>query len=174
MRVGFVHNDLLGIMKIESDTLAKFFEGFQNQVEVVEHTGVEIGTGTTLVKHVAALEEVDYDAASSAEKAELQKQTKDCYLAKFFLCGSNRTKYCGAIDELPNNYIRGIDSYPTDFVKACRLLQYCKQQTPRNHNINNRQPRSTEDHSGVSFFQVSEEVAGIAAAGDSDGFSFRF
>ena len=107
-------------------SLSGYLDHFNNQLNVLHQCG-----GTLLMPSVseysALLEEVDLAACSTSEKKEVSDKAEQRLAAVLFLSGSNMKLYSQVMDDLHNDFIKGINSYPGDVSAAYRLLSHWQQ-----------------------------------------------
>jgi Reverse transcriptase (RNA-dependent DNA polymerase) len=123
-----------------------YLEKFKNLVEVVEHCG-----GSFLESGMA--EVVLGDRRAADMNTDDMKKARELYLATAFILASDRSRYSKLIEDLENNYIQGVNRYPTTLEDAYNVLMYWKHDTKANG-------RSVGiETEGVAFVQDGERRA---------------
>jgi Reverse transcriptase (RNA-dependent DNA polymerase)/Zinc knuckle len=144
-------------------TTQMYLEQFKNIVDVLTSPGGEIGLSKLARKAVA--DEYDYDInnMSGVEKAIVEKETLERYLAMSFILGADKLRYGRLIENLENDYLQGTDKFPETVTDAYNLLTNWKQD-PRNmmRNIGTM-------NDGVSFANVDTNDEGGVALANAGG-----
>jgi hypothetical protein len=108
-------------MQTRDTTNAGFLEQFLTSVEVLEQYGGTIGKDEGAIEDeiVAA----GYTApASVAERETASNTAREKFLAMSFLYAVDKFRYGKLLDELENDFTKGVDHYPDTITKAYTLV----------------------------------------------------
>ena len=132
------------------NTTQAYLETFQNTVDVVEHSGGQLGLDPGTIKAILEEKNLNLDDMDDNEIKSLHKEAQEKYLAVAFVLGADRARYGRLIEDLENSYLQGQNNYPTTVTAAYHLLTNWKQD-PRNI-VRNVGPIGD----GVSFTNVDD------------------
>ena len=109
-------------------TPSAYLESFQNLVDVIEHCGGTIGLEPGIQKALAVERGEDLAAITAAERAVIDSDARDMYLATAFILGADKTRYGRLLESLENEFLMGQNKYPTTVTLAYGLLTNWKQE----------------------------------------------
>jgi hypothetical protein len=130
-------------------TCPTYLQRFNNHVDVVNHCGGDLGVHSSRVVEILSRNGTSVNP-SDPQLLSAQTEAQDEYLATAFLLSSDRKGFGKLIEDLENDFIRGVDKYPKTLVAAYNLLVHWKQD-PKNLM---RILGSTNE--GVAFAHVGE------------------
>ena len=96
-------------------TINEYYENFYIKLDMLDHCGASISGHLTLTNFILKNKNITHPLPTDLSNAN-SKQKKD--ITPFFLCGLNRKKYQGLLDEVANSYLNGRNEYPTTLVSA--------------------------------------------------------
>jgi hypothetical protein len=105
--------------------------------------GSNIGVHTTRVNAILTDIATVADAPMPEERTHTKERAKDLYLAVMFLVNSNKKWYGVLIQDIENEYTRGLDTYPISLRAAYDYI--VNYHTSRNANTD-------IDEGGVAFY----------------------
>jgi hypothetical protein len=108
-------------------TTQAYLEAFRGTLDVIEHTGGEIGHEPGIERYVAEQTAIDYDNMDDDEEEDVKREGKERYLAVAFLLGSDRSRFGRLLENLENNFLQGQNNYPATVTAAYSLLTNWKQ-----------------------------------------------
>mmetsp|Transcript_36995 Transcript_36995/g.52267 ORF Transcript_36995/g.52267 Transcript_36995/m.52267 type:complete len:1117 (-) Transcript_36995:618-3968(-) len=99
-----------------------YLEKFNNNVELIEVNGGELGTANVLVESELTKLGLNTTTATVEQRKEAKKAARQAYLSTAFMLGSDRNRYGLLLQDLENNYVQGTNKYPTTIVQAYDTL----------------------------------------------------
>jgi hypothetical protein len=99
-----------------------YYKRFKNTIEVVEASGGSIGHHPRVCDYILDEKDQTFVSLNDAEKRELKKETCEQFLATAFMLGADRARYGNLIAETQNEFLKGVDNYPSTLVAAYNLL----------------------------------------------------
>ena len=94
----------------------KYLESFMNTVEVIEHSGGQIGNDVGLINN-----------APNKTGIYAKTYARDQYLPCVFLMGADRNRYGKLLENMENDYTQKQDRYPKTVNDAYSLMLNWKQ-----------------------------------------------
>ena len=110
-----------------------YFDKFNNLVKVIEHCGGSIVDEQMLIDEL----EIETDPpillinATDADKLKARTSAKEKALAIAFILSADRNRYGKMVEDMENNYLHNIDTFPESLIKSYTLMLHYKQD-PRN------------------------------------------
>lgn len=137
----------------ERMTCSDYLEKFTEIVDVFEDHGGEVGTNR---KRVLTFLKSPSDANDTAKYAAARVQARESYLALLLLMKSDTKRYGIMVDDMENDYTKGVNCYPATVAHAFDIL------------TNYKKPRSTgstNDGSGLTFYNEGDGGRGRGGRG---------
>jgi hypothetical protein len=106
-------------------TTQQYHVQFQNAVDVIKHSGGNIGDDLGVEQMVLGTR--DKDSLTAAEKRNLADDVEQRSLAVAFILCADRLRFGKLVEDMENNYLQGNNKYPTTVSAAYHLLSNWKQ-----------------------------------------------
>jgi len=141
----------------EHQTLHKYLEVFQIQVENIKRYGGSFGDQTVYIKELMSRDDVEYTEEGMDEqvKENYVLQARQKFLAIAFLLGGRVELYGDLFTDLENDYLKGRDFFPDSVTDAYNLMSnYVQRKGLGNTN------RATIKQNGLGFLQTKPKAKG--------------
>lgn len=127
-----------------SATTQQYLEQFTNMVDVVEHSGGQVGIEPALESALAEERGKNVEDLTPQERVEAQSR----YLGAAFILGADKTRFAKLIESLENDHLQSKGGWPKTLTTAYNLLVNWKGQQEHH-------PKgSSGSNDGVSFANV--------------------
>ena len=130
-------------------TPSMYLTQFQNILDVITMNGGEIAGHPGIVDMLLAQKGLVAGAITEEQRVEIRDEVRSRSTAMVFLLGSDRTRYGKMIDEFENDFLKGIDHYPTTVNEVYNLLTNWKMDSRATW-----QPNASD---GVSFVNSGDD-----------------
>ena len=108
-------------------TTQQYHIQFQNTVDVIKHSGGNIGDDLGVEQMVLADKKKEKGSMTGAEKIALADEVEQRTLAVAFILCSDHLRFGKLIEDMENEYLQGNNKYPTTINAAYHLLANWKQ-----------------------------------------------
>jgi len=141
----------------ESQTLHKYLEVFQVQVENIKRYGGSFGNHVVYIRELMSRDDLDYsDIEEDSEiMSKYEDQASMKFLAIAFLLGGRVEIYGDLFTDLENDYLKGRDFFPDTVTEAYNLMSSYVPRKPLS-NTNRAQIRQN----GLGFLQTKAKSKG--------------
>jgi hypothetical protein len=130
-----------------------YLKHFQNTVEVIgEHTGGVMGKLPGVEDKLLVMKGQTLSQMTVAERDALKLESQDRYLVMAFMLSADRARYRCLLEEMENEYLKGMSNWPTTMTRAYHLLTNYRQ-VPCN------MMRMMGAADGVAFTNAGKETA---------------
>ena len=137
---------LYGNYQKNYSSVDSYLETFQNLVQVSDHCGGNFGLHSKLINDI--LTKAGITSPTDDQQRAAETESKEKYLAMAFLCGLNKEKYQGLMDDLSNSFLNGRDEYPETVVEAHSLVLHWR---------GKKSGSKMRYNDGVNFSTIGEE-----------------
>jgi hypothetical protein len=100
----------------------RFFLQFMNNVEVVGHSGGNVWADNEVEEMILAETNTTKAAMSAAQLRSFYADVRERSLATAFILSADRSRFGKLIEDMENNFLQGINKYPTTLAAARHLL----------------------------------------------------
>jgi hypothetical protein len=132
-------------------TTQDYLKHFQNMVDVIDYTSGVIGKLPGLKGKLLLLKGKTLAQMTIEERAALPLESQEQYLAMEFILSANWSRYSRLLEEMENEYLKGIDNWPTTVTGAYHLLT--------NYRQDRRNMMRMGAVEGVAFTSTGKETA---------------
>ena len=127
--------DLINHKQDERTSVRDYYEAFKMKLDNFKRFGADLGQYTVLCKKMMEDSGVEYDTATSSQKAAYMTLAKEKLEATMLIMGSDKKRYSSLLLDLENSYTTGYDKFPESLSEAYTLMTNYKSSfiRPRNN-----------------------------------------
>ena len=122
------------ITQRRGQSLQEYHKGFQAQLEVIQGLGGSFD-GKDLVNWALKKNDIDPPTASNIQHARAVQTSSEAFEAIAFLSGADKHRYGRMFDDLENDQMKNVDSFPKTLMEAYNFLSRWKDTTYRHTRI---------------------------------------
>jgi hypothetical protein len=116
----------------KGQSLQEYHYSFQAQLEVLQSIGGSFD-GKALIKWAYEREGLDPKNFNETQKIIARKTASDAFEAIAFLFGADKQRYGRMFDDLENDQMKNIDSFPKTLIESYKLLSRWKDTSKKNN-----------------------------------------
>jgi hypothetical protein len=141
--------------------LHEYLKDYQSLIQVLEHYGAKLGAeGPDIASITSKIKEKEPKLPPEKLHQRALQAAKQRFVAVGFIRHSCRRRYGGLVNELENNFTRGVDQFPDDLTGAHSLLLNYKAPPAPQQRLTSDDQKDEPEASGVTLLQNAPSTPG--------------